>query len=320
MKILSINDAIEKGLLNHIGGVSLKEDAKIMQVKDKEELEETIKSMLKNVTEPSIVVSDDEQEIFCVTVEREHNNSRNFFEGAEKSTQKYIYPRVYTQDNTPTLIMGQSAKNKYSTIPIVQDNKNEDIQEFTLKIQNAKGSIDETYYEDELLQGNEQNVEIEETEVVHKLEQPIEVSYENGVLQLKGNNTEIEDGDTVIINKNNFIDYTYSIELADGSESNLTFGYNMIPDEYTFCKDIVNKINKIKTEGIGNIKEDSIKCVGYEETEEKYYESTPKEVEIIEPEDEELKKLLDEDKKLDEKITEAQNTLNHQRDNGTVQL
>ena len=39
MKVLSINEAVEKNLLNHIGGLSLKEDIKIMQVKDKKELE-----------------------------------------------------------------------------------------------------------------------------------------------------------------------------------------------------------------------------------------------------------------------------------------
>ena len=125
MKVLSINEAVEKNLLNHIGGLSLKEDIKIMQVKDKKELENTVKRILKNVIEPSIVVSDDEQEIFCVTAEREENISKNFFEGPEKNIQQYIYPKVYTQDNTPVLIMGQNTENKYSTIPIVQDNKDE---------------------------------------------------------------------------------------------------------------------------------------------------------------------------------------------------
>ena len=99
----------------------------------------------------------------------------------------------------------------------------------------------------------------------------------------------------------------------------MTFGYNIIPREDIFCRDIINKINKVKTEGISNIKEDAIKCVGYDEINQKYYESTPKEVEIIEPEDEELRKLLEEDQKLDKEIGEIQNILN-ERDNGTIQL
>ncbi len=321
MKVLSIKEAIEKKLLNDIGGLSLNEDAKKMQTIDKEELEETIKSMLKDVIEPSIVVSSDEKEIFCVTAEREGNSSRNFFETPEKITQQYIYPKVYTQDNTPVLIMGQKLGNKCSTIPIVQDNKNDDIQEFTLKIKTAKGAIDETFCENDSLQESKQddNIEMEETEVVHKLEKPIEVSYENGELLLKGQNIEIPDDDIVIIDKDNFINYTYSIMLEDGRQSNLTFGYNAIPREDMFCKDIVNEINTIKTEGIGNVKEDSVKCVGYDDIYEKYHESTPKKIEIIEPEDEELKKLLEEDKQLDTEIKEAQELL-QQKDRGTMQI
>ena len=199
--------------------------------------------------------------------------------------------------------MGENANNRYSTIPIIQDNKNQDIKEFKLRIKSAKGGI-------------------EETETVDKLEKPIELSYEDGLLQLRGQNIEIENNDTIIITKDNFTDYTYSIELEDGRKSDLTFGYNKTPHEYDFCKDIVNRINKIKTEGIGNIEKQSIKCIGYEneKAEAKYYESKPKEVEIVEPEyDKQLKDLMKEDSRLDKEILEAEKVL-EQRNNGTIEL
>lgn len=297
MKILSVNEALERGLLRKTTqGLAIDDIRNIIE-------SEVGKELLKNISAPSIIVSDDEKRVLSTTITKEVKD----FNYGYMEKRKFTCPRVYTSDNLPVLVGGISYSGQYpSYTTIVQDNENIDINDYKLHIKSAKGSMNDKA---------RVNKETNEVEEVQKLEEPILLSFQNNILEVIGNNVELEENDKThevlpIINREAFLDYKYYIELPDGRKSDLTYGYISKPSLNTVCLDIIDKIDKIKI--VGNINEKDIECGEYDgnvETVDTYHESKPREIEVLSDKEKKIEDLMKQDLELDEQIEEKENLL-----------
>lgn len=306
MKVLSINEALEKGLLRKSAeGLIISDINNTINLEDEEKLQE----LQKSISTPSIIVSDDEKNILCTTISKEAED----FNLGYKEKRKYTFPRVYTSDNSPVLVGGISFSGRYpDRTKAIQDNENIDINDYSLHIKSAKGGLD---------QKAKVNKDTNLVEEVKKLEEPISLSFKDNTLEVNGGKIKLEENDDFIeslpiINRESFLDFEYYIELADGRKSDFTYGYIAKPSLNTFCLDVIEKINKLKI--IGNIEPEKIECGEYNgniESVENYYEFNPKEIEIIKNEDKELEDLIKQDSELDKKIDEAEKILEQYKSN-----
>lgn len=306
MKVLSIKEALEKGLLRESAeGLIISDINNTIKLEDEEKLQE----LQKNISTPSIIVSDDEKNILCATISKEAED----FNFGYKEKRKYTFPRVYTSDNSPVLVGGISFSGRYpDRTKVIQDNENIDINDYALHIKSAQGGLDE-----KAIVNKKTNL-IEE---VQKLEEPILLKFKDNTLEVNGGNIKLEENEEIIenlqiINRESFLDFEYYIELADGRKSDLTYGYIAKPSLNTFCLDVIEKIDKLKI--IGSIEPEKIECGEYNgniESEETYYEYNPKEIEVIKNKDKELEYLIKQDSELDKKINEAENILEQYKSN-----
>lgn len=292
MKVLTIIQAIENGLLRETtNGIAINDIKNTMKLEEKE-----IKKILGNIYIPSIIVSDDEKTVVCTNITKEVKD--NLYGYTEK--RQYTFPRVYTSDNTPVLVGGISYSGRFPDYTnAIQDNENIDIDEYTLRIKSAKGGLDE-----KAIVNKESNL----VEEVKKLDKPIELSFKDNTLEVRGEKVKLEENDKIkevlpIINRDSFMDYEYYIELADGRKSDLTYGYKAKPTLNRVCLDIIEKIDKLKI--IGNINEKEIECGEYNgnvETADNYIRMNPTQIEREYIEDEILEKLMREDSELDRQL------------------
>lgn len=288
MKILSIEEAIEKGLLREsTNGIMINDIKNTINL----EQEKEIAQLLGNISTPSIIVSDDEKRVLCTNISKRVQDKVDGY----TESRKYTFPRVYTSDNTPVLVGGISYSGKFPDyIHSIQDNKNIDIEEYTLRIKSAKGAIGEI---DKL------NKETNLIEEVKELNEAIKLSFKDNTLEIIGEKTYLEEDEKFkevlpVIDRSSFIDYEYYIELADGRKSDLTYGYLAKPSLSRVCLDIIQNIDKLKI--IGNLDEKDIECGEYNgtiKTQDNYIEMNPKQVECIDIEDKMLNDLLNSDNK-----------------------
>lgn len=287
MKILSIEEAIEKGLLRETtNGVAINDINNIMNLEQKE-----IAQLLGNINNPSIIVSDDEKRVLCTNISKRVQDKVDGY----TESRKYTFPRVYTSDNTPVLVGGISYSGRFPDYThAIQDNQNIDIEEYTLRIKTAKGVIGEK---------GKLNKETNLIEEMEELNNPIQLNFKDNTLEIIGEKIYLEEDEKFkevlpVIDRSSFMDYEYYIELADGRKSDLTYGYMAKPSLSRVCLDIIQKIDKLKI--IGNLDEKDIECGEYNgtiKTQDNYIEMNPAEVECIDIEDEMLNDLLNSDNK-----------------------
>ena len=304
MKVLTIKEALEKKLLRESAeGLIISDINNTINLEDEEKLQE----LQKNISTPSIIVSDDEKNILCATISKEAKD----FNLEYKEKRKYTFPRVYTSDNLPVLVGGISYSGRYPDYTkVIQDNENVDINEYSLHIKSAQGGLEE-----KAIVNKNTNL-IEE---VQKLEEPILLKFEDNTLEVHGGNVKLEENEEFIeslpiIDREAFLDFQYYIELPDGRKSELTYGYIAKPSLDTFCMDVIKKIDKLKI--IGDINPEKIECGeynGFEKSTDNYYISDPKEIEILSSKDKKLEMLMNQDMELDKQIEEAEEMLKESR-------
>lgn len=300
MKVLTIKEALEKRLLRESSeGLIISDINNIINLEDVEKLEE----LKKYISTPSVIVSDDEKNILCVTISKEAKD----FNLEYKEKRKYVFPRVYTSDNSPILVGGVSYSGRYPDYTkVIQDNENADIDEYLLHIKSAQGGLEE-----KAKVSKSTNL----VEEVQKLEEPILLEFKDNTLEVQAENIKLEENEEFIenlpiINRESFLDFKYYIELPDGRKSELTYGYIIKPSLDTFCKDVIKKIDKLRI--IGNINPEKIECGeynGFAKTTDNYYRSNPKEIEILSSKDKKIEILMNQDTELDKQIEEAEKKL-----------
>lgn len=312
-KILDRIDEIEKGKnieglkngeieqeINRLKGIKeTYRDQKteiIRQLEEQDELSKLEQGLVGEKTSvniPSILVSDDERRVFCVEHKREYINR-----DGNTATRDYKFVRTYTPDNVPICVGGRY-ENEIALA--VQNNKNSDIEkkEYHFHIKTAKGAM---------LEKARINQTTRNIEEVIDLKDPILVSYQEGVLKVEGS-VQLEEAEELpLIDEGIFIDYNYCIEM-NGKEYDTTYGYQEKISKQSFTEGIIRNVKKLSiTKGIDP---KVIECIGYDSTTKQEFSKVFEdgEIEILDPKEEELRRLMSEDQELDEKIQEGQKVL-----------
>ena len=264
MRIISVKEAIEKGLLcESTCGLCL---TNVLNSENLNLEDDEIAKLLQKVNTPSVIVTDDGKKVLSTTVIRESNIGFGF----RMQEFEMIAPRVYTSENVPVATEGTTGKGQITLV--IQDNKTVDIQDYHISIIGAKGQLD--------------SKENTNNWYRNKLDEPVLLSYNDGVLEVNAKDMPLgKDERLPFINGDNFSEYKYEILLPDGRKSELTYGLSGFNTKEAFCRDVIKKIEKIKL--FGGIDPEKINVGAYNGDPQRgaiFYKAQPKEIEIIEDE------------------------------------
>lgn len=240
MQLISIEEAIKKGILNIGISGEIGKTAKYQITTDKVD-ENRLNELLSKITEPSIVITDDKRILGTQIYDYDRENLRDL---------NFRFVRTYTPDNTPILVEGEDYP--YSR-DAVQDNYEKDL-EYEYKIDTATGIIPfkERIYRET---SGPKTKKIE-------LEHPVRIFYKDGIFTIEGNINLEENSEyyeTIpIINQDMINGVTQRFETNDGRKI-LSYGAEISNkiSRSLYIEEIIEKVKEINV--IGDVPENNIR-------------------------------------------------------------